>query len=70
MHVVYLAPFAYAPKATVSARMMPMAAALVRRGHRVTILIPPYDNPAESGRLWVHEGVQVENMLVLSLINI
>jgi glycosyltransferase involved in cell wall biosynthesis len=64
MHVVYLAPFAYAPKATVSARMMPMAAALARRGHRVTILIPPYDNPAESGRLWVHEGVQVENMLV------
>ena len=64
MHVVYLAPFAHAPKATVSARMLPMATALVRRGHRVTILIPPYDNPAESSRAWSHEGVQVENMIV------
>jgi glycosyltransferase involved in cell wall biosynthesis len=64
MHVVYLAPFAHAPKATVSARMLPMATALVRRGHCVTILIPPYDNPAESSRAWSHEGVQVENMIV------
>ena len=64
MHIVYLAPFAYAPKATVSARMMPMAAALARRGHRVTILIPPYDNPSESGQAWVREGVQVQNMIL------
>ncbi|MCS7060793.1 MAG: glycosyltransferase family 4 protein [Anaerolineae bacterium] len=62
MKIVWLAPFAYTPKATVSARMMPMATALARRGHRVTILIPPYDNPSDSNREWEQEGVHVRNM--------
>lgn len=62
MKIVYLAPFAFTPKATVSARMLPMATALVRRGHRVTILMPPYDNPTDSGKVWEHEGVRLENM--------
>lgn len=61
MNIVYLAPFAYSPKATVSARMLPMASALARRGHRVTIVIPPYDNPADSGNAWEHEGVRLDN---------
>ncbi len=38
-----------------------MATALVRRGHTVTILIPPYDNVADSGKVWEHEGVRLEN---------
>lgn len=62
MNLVFIAPFGYSPKATVSARILPMATALTRRGHRVTALIPPYDNPADSGRRWSHEGVQLENM--------
>jgi glycosyltransferase involved in cell wall biosynthesis len=61
MNIVFLAPFAFSPKATVSARMLPMATALVRRGHHVTILIPPYDNPADSGKVWEHAGVRLEN---------
>ena len=61
MRIVYLAPFAFAPKATVSARMLPMAAALVRRGHQVTILLPPYDHPAHSGQVWERHGVRLEN---------
>jgi len=60
--IVYLAPFAFSPKATVSARMLPIATALVRRGHRVHILMPPYDNPADSGKVWEYQGVQLENM--------
>jgi glycosyltransferase involved in cell wall biosynthesis len=64
LNIVYLAPFAFSPKATVSARMLPMATALVRRGHRVTILMPPYDNPADAGNVWEHEGVRLENRLV------
>jgi len=64
MRIVYLAPFAFTPKATVSARMLPMAAALARRGHQVTILIPPYDNPAHSGQVWERHGVRLENMSV------
>ena len=62
LNIVWLAPFAYAPKATVSARMMPMATALCRRGHAVTVVVPPYDNPADSGRVWERDGVRVENM--------
>jgi glycosyltransferase involved in cell wall biosynthesis len=62
MNLVFLAPFAYAPKATVSARMLPMAAALVRRGHAVTLLIPPYDGPADSARAWTDQGVRLENL--------
>ncbi len=42
--------------------MMPMAAALCRRGHNVIILIPPYDNPADSGQQWERDGVRVVNM--------
>jgi glycosyltransferase involved in cell wall biosynthesis len=61
VNIVYLAPFAFSPKATVSARMLPMATALVRRGHTVTILIPPYDNVADSGKIWEHAGVRLEN---------
>lgn len=66
MHIVYLAPFAFSPKATVSARMLPMATALARRGHAVTVLIPPYDNPGDSGKIWGYKGVRVENMNVES----
>jgi glycosyltransferase involved in cell wall biosynthesis len=62
MNIVFIAPFGFSPKATVSARMLPMATALRRRGHTVTILMPPYDNPKDSGRTWEHEGVQLENM--------
>ncbi|MCS7325023.1 MAG: glycosyltransferase family 4 protein [Thermoflexales bacterium] len=64
VRIVFIAPFAYAPKATVSARMMPMAKALARRGHTVHILVPPYDNPAHSGVIWEEDGVRVINMRV------
>lgn len=62
MNIVHLAPFAFSPKATVSARILPMAAALARRGHTVTVLIPPYDNPANSGERWERDGVRIENL--------
>lgn len=62
MNIVHLAPFAFSPKATVSARILPMATALARRGHTVTLLIPPYDNPADSGKQWEKDGVRVENV--------
>ncbi len=62
LNIAFVAPFAFSPKATVSARMLPMAAALSRRGHRVTILIPPYDNPADNGVRWSANGVSLVNM--------
>ena len=42
-----LAPFGLQPKGTVSARMVPLAQALARRGHMVRVVIPPWDDPSE-----------------------
>ena len=57
-----IGPFALSPKATVSARALPMAQALVRRGHRVTLLIAPYDNLSHAGRVDDLDGVSVRNL--------
>ncbi len=55
-------PFGLRPKSTMSARALPMAQALVARGHQVTVLIPPWDWPVDSGKVWVDRGVTVENV--------
>ncbi|MBN1657951.1 MAG: glycosyltransferase family 4 protein [Anaerolineae bacterium] len=60
--IVMIGPFAFQPKGTVSARAFIIARALARRGHTVTILMPPYDHPADSGRCWAQDGVRLENM--------
>jgi glycosyltransferase involved in cell wall biosynthesis len=62
LNVVMIGPFAFKPKGTVSVRAFFIARALVERGHRVTILMPPYDHPSDSGRVWEREGVRLENM--------
>ena len=62
LNIVMLGPFAWAPKGTVSVRAFFAGRALVERGHRVTILMPPYDNPADSGLEWERDGVQLVNM--------
>jgi len=62
LNIVIIGPFAFQPKGTVSARAFPIARALVRRGHRVTILMPPYDHLEDSGRAWEQAGVRLENM--------
>ena len=43
--ITMLAPFGIRPKGTLSARMLPLAQALPRRGHRVSIVAPPVQNP-------------------------
>jgi len=64
MNIVMIGPFAFTPKGTVSARVFYAARALVKRGHQVTILIPPYDNLADSGKQWMRDGVQMVNMVI------
>lgn len=64
LNVVMVGPFAFAPKGTVSARAFLIARALTERGHRVTVLMPPYDNLADSGRTWEEDGVRLENMVL------
>lgn len=62
MNVVMVGPFGLRPKGTMSVRALPMAKALVARGHRVTLLLPPWQNPEDSGRRWVEDGVAIENI--------
>ncbi|MFA7402730.1 MAG: glycosyltransferase family 4 protein [Pelobacteraceae bacterium] len=62
MNIVFLAPFGIRPKGTVIARMLPLAAALQERGHRVTIIAPPYTNPEDAGRDELLRGVRLRNV--------
>jgi glycosyltransferase involved in cell wall biosynthesis len=64
MNIVMIGPFAFTPKGTVSVRAFFAARALVKRGHRVTIFMPPYDSLADSGREWTQDGVQLVNMVI------
>lgn len=57
-----IGPFAWRPKGTVSARAFFIGRALVERGHQVTIMMPPYDNPPHAGWEWSRDGVQLINM--------
>jgi glycosyltransferase involved in cell wall biosynthesis len=54
-----LAPFGIRPKGTLAARMLPLAQALVGRGHCVSIVAPPIHNPQDAGRRALHNGVPV-----------
>ena len=62
MRIVLLGSFALQPKGTVSQRALPLGRALVRRGHEVWLLVPPYDQPAHAGHSFRDSGVQVEQL--------
>jgi len=62
MNIVMIGPFGLRPKGTLSVRALPMAKALVTRGHSVTLLIPPWDYPPDAGREWEEGGVRVVNV--------
>ena len=62
MNIVFVGTFAMSPKGTMSARSLPIAQALVRRGHRVALVVPPWDNPADGGAVWEAEGVRIINV--------
>ncbi len=54
-----LAPFGIRPKGTLAVRMLPLAQALVQRGHRVHIIAPPVHNPQDAGQTTTYDGVVV-----------
>jgi len=62
-----LAPFGIRPKGTLSARMLPLARALVRRGHTVSIFAPPVQNPQDAGRRDRSAGVLVAHTALPTL---
>lgn len=64
MRIAFICGFAWEPKGTVRARAFPLAAELVKRGHQVTIFLVPYDNPNDSSKEEVLEGVRIVNVQV------
>lgn len=59
MNIVIVGPFGLRPKSTVRRRALPIGKALAARGHRVTVIVPSWDWPEDSGREWQEGGVQV-----------
>lgn len=57
-----IGPFGLRPKGTMAVRALPMAQALARRGHQVTLLLPPWSCPDDSGVEWMADGVRVVNV--------
>ncbi|MBN1488053.1 MAG: glycosyltransferase family 4 protein, partial [Anaerolineae bacterium] len=62
MKIVMIGPFGLRPRGTMSVRALPMAQALVARGHQVTMLLPPWQNPEDEGQNWQAQGVNIENL--------
>jgi glycosyltransferase involved in cell wall biosynthesis len=62
MQIVMIGPFGLRPKMTMASRALPLAKALVARGHAVTLLLPPWSYPDDSGRVFEDGGVRIENI--------
>jgi len=62
VRIVMIGPFGLQPRATMSVRALSMAEALAARGHIVTMLLPPWQNPEDAGRCWEEDGVAIENI--------
>jgi glycosyltransferase involved in cell wall biosynthesis len=56
-----LGTFGFRPKATMSARALGMAHALIENGWRATIATVPWDYPADAGRRWRDGRVEIVN---------
>lgn len=64
MKIVFIGPFAIYPKGTVPIRILPLAKALQKKGHEVTILLPPYDNLEYSGKSFEVNGIDIHNVAI------
>ncbi|HEX6289707.1 MAG TPA: glycosyltransferase family 4 protein [Herpetosiphonaceae bacterium] len=62
LRIAMLAPFGIRPKGTLSARMLPLASALSRRGYRIQIVAPSYLNPADAATTCEVDGVSVTHV--------
>src|SRR5689334_17219460 len=62
MKVVIIGPFGLSPKSTMAVRALPLARALCKRGHQVTMLLPPWSNPQAAGTIVESDGVRIVNL--------
>ena len=61
MRVTMIGTFGMRPKMTMSRRALPLARALVSRGHHVTVIVPPWDWPEDAGQRLLVDDVDVIN---------
>ncbi len=64
MRIAFIGPFGLRPKGTMSARALPLARALVARGHGVRMILPPWDFPQDAGCKMQDAGVEIENIVL------
>lgn len=64
MRVTMIGTFGMRPKMTMSRRALPLARALAARGHHVSMVVPPWDWPADAGRRSLTDGVELINTLL------
>jgi len=62
MRIAMIGPFGLRPKGTMSVRALPLARALVARGHAVRMILPPWDYPQDAGCNMQDAGVEIENI--------
>jgi glycosyltransferase involved in cell wall biosynthesis len=62
MRIAMIGLFGLRPKGTMSARALPLAKALVARGHQVDVIMPPWSYPQDSGHKWEEDGVNICNI--------
>jgi glycosyltransferase involved in cell wall biosynthesis len=62
MRIAFIGPFGLRPKGTMSVRALPLARALVARGHAVRMILPPWDDVQDAGSKRQEAGVEVENI--------
>jgi glycosyltransferase involved in cell wall biosynthesis len=62
MRIAIIGPFGLRPKGTMSVRALPLARALVTRGHAVRMIVPPWDYPQDAGRKLQDAGVEIESI--------
>ena len=62
MRISIIGPFGLRPKGTMSVRALPLARALVARGHAVRMILPPWDCSEDAGCKMRDAGVEVENI--------
>jgi glycosyltransferase involved in cell wall biosynthesis len=64
LRVTFVAPFGLRRRGTTAARVIPLASALARRGHRVQVVIPEWDCPQAAGRGYLVGDAEVRHLAV------
>lgn len=57
LNIAMLGPFGLHPNKTMRSRAFQLAKEQVKRGHRVEIIMPPWQTPEEAGKVWQEDGV-------------